>query len=116
MLAAVHERYLDVLDLRLRALETLAAGQRANLALTSSNRALSRRFLKPLNGTWDDGDENLVRGFLDLWVRSGADPRQVAARSLLDAASALAKMQARPSTLWFFLWEMESMLPGLELR
>jgi len=106
-------RYLDLIDVRLDALADVAAGRRANLALGSANRALSRRFLEPLRESWDDGDENLVRGFLDRWVSAEADPVVARARALLDGASELARMSLRSATLWFFLWEMESMLPDL---
>jgi hypothetical protein len=75
-------------------------------------RARWRRFLRPLEGSWHDGDENLVRGFLDRWVRPGRDPRVAAARGLVEAADALARMAPRPETLWFYLWEMESLLSG----
>jgi hypothetical protein len=72
--------------------------------------ALARRFLRPLVGTWDDGDENLVRGYLDRWVAAGADPVRAAARGLAEAAAALAAIESRPATLWFLLWELESVL------
>lgn len=108
--------YLDLLDRRLRALSRLAEGSRRGLASLSSRagHAVARRFLKPLEGRWDDGDENLVRGYLDRWVRSGEDPRRAAARSLAEAALALGRMEARRETLWFFLWEMESLLAGMD--
>ena len=112
-LSAAQERYLDLLDLRLRALGELAAGRRANLALGATSRAVSRRFLHPLRETWDDGDENLVRGFLDRWIPRDADATRVRAQALLDGATELAGLSLRPGTLWFFLWEMESMLPDL---
>ena len=35
-------------------------------------------------------------------------------QALLEAAEALSRIEARPGTLWFFLWEMESMVRGLE--
>jgi hypothetical protein len=110
------QRYLDLLDLRFAALSDLVAGRRANLAHGSTNRALSRRFLEPFQETWDDGDENLVRGFLDRWVTREADPVRARARALLDCASELARMRLRPATLWFFLWAMESTLPDLAPR
>lgn len=113
--SALQKRYLDLLDRRLRALESLAAGQPANLALTPSNRTLARRFLEPLEGSWDDGDENLVRGFLDRWLPSAAPAVAHVAARLLEAASHLATLDLRPGTLWFFLWEMESMLAGLAI-
>jgi hypothetical protein len=36
-----------------------------------------------------------------------------AARGLVDAAAELARIAPRPETLWFYLWEMESLLSGL---
>ena len=44
-----------------------------------------------------------------------AGPRGVAApaRALLEGAAALAAIGAPPGALWFFLWEMESILAGL---
>ncbi len=78
--------------------------------MSRAERALARRFLKPFVGTWDDGDENLVRGTLDRWVRTGEDSARALARGLTDAARGLAEIEARPATLWFFLWEMESIL------
>ena len=70
--------------------------------------------LKAAPETWDDGDENLVRGYLDRWLRPGEDAEAGAAASLLSAAAAVAALEARPGTLFFLLWEMESMLtsPG----
>ena len=112
-LSPVQERYLDLLGLRLVALADLVAGRRASLALGSANRALSRRFLEPFRESWDDGDENLVRGFLDRWIPRDVDAARFRAQALLDAASELAGLSLRPATLWFFLWEMESMLPDL---
>lgn len=111
-------RYLELLDRRLAALEDLAAGRPVApeaLRERASDLALARRLLAPYQATWDDGDENLVRGFLDRWVRPGEDPVRAASRSLVEAAHALAGMNARPETLWFFLWEMESMLADLAL-
>ena len=54
-----------------------------------------------------------MRGFLDRWLRPGQDPRAAAARGLVEAADALARVSPRPETLWFYLWEMESLLSGL---
>ena len=113
VLSPLQARYLDLLDLRLAGLADLARGKRAELALEAPNRALSRRFLAPYRESWDDGDENLVRGFLDRWLPRGADPVRARAHALIEAASALAGLRLRPGTLWFFLWEMESMLPDL---
>lgn len=77
------------------------------------DRARARRFLAPLEGTWHDGDENLVRGFLDRWVGPGEDAVVARARGLVRAADELAAIGPRPETLWFFLWEMESVLRDL---
>lgn len=104
---------LASLERRLADLRDAAEGDRHPLRGGDRERVLWRRFLAPLEGTWHDGDENLVRGFTDPWVRKGADPRRAAARGLCDAADALARIAPRPETLWFFLWEVESVLAGL---
>jgi hypothetical protein len=104
-------RFLALLDRRLAA---LAAGR--PLRVRAGERDLARRFLARVAGRWDDGDENLVRGYLDRWRRPGAPARQEAQRALLDAAASLGRIVTRPGTLWFFLWELESMLGGLEAR
>jgi uncharacterized membrane-anchored protein len=107
-------RFLARLDRRLRALEALASGDaRAVSPLRElSPSAAARRFLARFEGSWDDGDETLVRGYLDRWVRPGQDPALAAARGLSEAALALSRVQTRPATLWFFLWEMESVMEG----
>jgi hypothetical protein len=108
--------YLALLDDRLAALGDLADQGRlasGDLRLAPADRALARRFLAAREGGWDDGDENLVRGFLDRWIRQAEDPLTAAARGLTEAAAALASMRARPETLWFFLWELESVLSTL---
>lgn len=111
-LASPHEpttrRFLDLLD---RRLATLALGR--HIRIRPGERALARRFLAPFEGTWDDGDENLVRGYLDRWPAPGEDTARATRASLLGAARALSAIQARPATFWFFLWEMESALAGL---
>ncbi len=104
---------LDLLARRLLALAQVARGRSRPLPGGPAERARWRRFLRPLEGTWHDGDENLVRGFLDRWVRPGQDPRVAAARGLVEAAESLARIAPRPETLWFYLWEMESLLSGL---
>jgi hypothetical protein len=107
--------YLALLDDRLAALASLAAEGRlasGDLCVRPADRALARRFLAAHEGAWDDGDENLVRGFLDRWIREG-DPVVGTARGLSEAAAALGAMRARPETLWFFLWELESVLSAL---
>ena len=80
------------------------------LGLLKADRRLARRALGPLEARWHDGDENLVRGLLDRWGPPGGEAGSVIARRLLDAAAELARIDARPETWWFFLWEMESVL------
>jgi hypothetical protein len=109
------EGFLRLLDRRFAALAHVAAGdaRAAEADIKPADRALARRYLAPREGDWHDGDENLVRGYLDRWDR-GTHPSGVApARDLLDGASALAAIGAPPGALWFFLWEMESILAGL---
>lgn len=79
----------------------------------AADHARARRFLAPLEGSWHDGDENLVRGFLDRWQGPEENGGLVRARGLLRAAGELAGIGPRPETLWFFLWEMESVLRDL---
>ena len=109
------QRYLGLLDRRFAALARLAAGESggSDAGLNPADRALARRHLAAREGDWHDGDENLVRGYLDRWEK--AEPRGVAApaRALLEGAAALAAIGAPPGALWFFLWEMESILAGL---
>jgi hypothetical protein len=108
--------YLALLDDRLAALAALADGgplSRGDLRTSPADRAVARRFLASHEGAWDDGDENLVRGYLDRWLRKGDDPLAAAARGLSEAALALAGMRAGAETLWFFLWEMESVLAAV---
>ena len=109
------ESYLRLLDRRFAALARIAnAGARgAQAGMQGSDRALARRYLATQKADWHDGDENLVRGYLDRWEK--AEPRGVAApaRALLEGAAALAAIGAPPGALWFFLWEMESILAGL---
>ena len=108
--------YLALLDDRLEALAALAAGgalAQGDLRTSPADRAVARRFLASHEGAWDDGDENLVRGYLDRWVRPDDDPLAVTARGLSAAANALAGLRARPETVWFFLWEMESVLAAI---
>ena len=110
------EPYLVLLDERLAALSDLAAGracEAAGLRVAAADRALARRFLSAHRYDWDDGDENLVRGYLDRWTKEDEDPLTAAARGLSEAADALGAMRARPETIWFFLWELESVLSGL---
>ena len=105
--------YLALLDRRLGSLAQRASGQRVSdesLGLMDADRALAAGFLRSIHGRWHDGDENLVRGYLDRWARPGEDTGVAAAGALLAAAEALSAMRARPEALWFYLWEMESML------
>jgi hypothetical protein len=104
---------MDLLGRRLLALEAIASGKAHTMRESAADRALARRFLGPLEGTWHDGDENLVRGFLDRWQGPGEDGGAARARGLLQAAGELAGISPRPETLWFFLWEMESVLRDL---
>jgi hypothetical protein len=104
-------RYLALLDRRLARADRLASGLGApGRPETKASRTLARRFLRPHEGAWSDGDENLVREYLDVWHRQGVSPVMEAARTLSKCARTLATIEAPPSTLWFFLWEMESML------
>jgi hypothetical protein len=109
-----------MLERRLVALEAIALGRAQALGKVAADQARARRFLAPFEGTWHDGDENLVRGYLDRWQRPGEDGAVARARGLLHAAEELAAISPRPETLWFFLWEMESVLrdlaPGPEPR
>ncbi|HUG54090.1 MAG TPA: hypothetical protein VMR21_10825 [Vicinamibacteria bacterium] len=110
--------YLVLLDRRLRALEEAAGGRmptRSALGLGRGDRARSRRVLRRHEGRWHDGDENLVRGWLDKWRGAGDSPA-VLARRLTATAGALVHIRPRAATLWFFLWEMESMLPDVLAR
>ncbi len=105
--------FLGLLARRLQALRAIAEGRAGAVPSGAANRALARRFLAPFEATWNDGDENLVRGFLDGWTRTDEEPRVAEAQRLCRAAHALARMETRPETLWFFLWAMESVLAGL---
>jgi hypothetical protein len=114
--AEVARAYLALLDDRLAALAALAAGDpliEGDLRTSPADRAVARRFLASHEGAWDDGDENLVRGYVDRWIGKDDDPLAAAARGLTEAALALAGMRAAPETLWFFLWEMESVLSAV---
>lgn len=111
--------YIRNLDRRLEVLAGVARGKAGGLGRLRRElpaRVNARRFPRGLEGTWDDGDENLVRGYLDRWVPHGEDPVRAAARSLTEAALALGRMQARPEALWFFLWEMESLVSEMVER
>ena len=108
--------YLVLLEKRLRLLARLARGASLGpkeAAALAAGRTAAKRFLRGLESSWDDGDENLVRGFLDRWVAPAADPVAAAARGLTEGALALGRIQTRRGALFFFLWEMESVLAGL---
>ena len=111
--ARVSRPFIELLGRRLAALEAIALGGAQTIGEGALDHARARRFLAPLEGTWHDGDENLVRGFLDRWQGAGEDGAVARARGLLHAADELAGIGPRPETLWFFLWEMESVLRGL---
>ncbi len=106
--------FLELLERRLEALRAVAEGRGPWPHPDRCQRALVRRVLRHETGSWDDGDENLVRGYLDRWAPAGANPEAAAATSLLAAADALGSLAARPGTLFFLLWEMESMLTSPE--
>ena len=92
----------------------MASGADAKRLLNRPREAArARRFLAARRDAWDDGDETLVRTYLDGWTRPGEDASRAAVRRLADAARALAALEVRPPTLWFFLWEMESVLKDL---
>jgi hypothetical protein len=109
------QRYLRLLDRRFAALARIAARAEASLAaagMRPEDRALARRFLA--RRSWHDGDENLVRGYLDRWEKgAGGEGSAERARGVLEGASALGGIGPPPGALWFFLWEMESVLAGL---
>jgi hypothetical protein len=109
------ESYLRLLDRRFASLaRVVAAGAtHASAGVTGAERGVARRFLSRREGDWQDGDENLVRGYLDRWQRGDDRAAAEPARALLECASALAAIGAPPGALWFFLWEMESILAGL---
>jgi hypothetical protein len=108
--------YLALVEARLSTLGELSEGRGTTEGLGGrTGRILARRFLKSFEATWDDGDETLVRGYLDSWAPIGEDPLRVLAERLLVAAGALATTHARRETLLFFLWEMESVLEGVDL-
>jgi hypothetical protein len=106
--------FLRYLERRLQGLEAVAAGaDPKRLVGSPPEAARARRFLAARREAWDDGDETLVRAYLDGWTRPGEDESRAAVRRLAGAALALAALEVRPQTLWFFLWEMESVLRGL---
>jgi hypothetical protein len=106
--------FLELLERRLAALGEVSAGRGAWPRSTRCDRALALRVLRPHEAAWDDGDENLVRGYLDRWRKPGEDPLAGAAASLLAAADEIGRLDARPGTLLFLLWEMDSMLTSRE--
>ncbi len=114
--AGAARAYLDRLPGRLERLAAVARHrlEPASLAPTAVQRDETRRVLHSIEGDWHDGDENLVRGWLDCW-HCGSDPAAVA-RTLLDALDAIERIEPGPGTLRFFLWELESVLAGLDER
>lgn len=113
-LRRVGERFLPVLERRLAGLAD-RVGDHSVLAQTSVERQAARQFLASVEGSWDDGDEALVRGLLDRWSPRDADG-VAEAEGVLEAAGALARLHTRPQTIWFFLWEMQSICDGLASR
>jgi hypothetical protein len=103
----LEEAYLELLGQRLAGLEACLTG--APWREPRGARVLARRFLALRVGSWHDGDENLVREQLDGWTRGRTDWSHTA-RRLLAVADQLAAIEARPETVWFFLWELESLL------
>ena len=95
------EDYLALLAQRLTA---LASGAFPNS--TVRERRLARAFLRS-RMAWHDGDENLVRG----WIEAGRDDP---GRALVHAADELTRIHPRPETIWFYLWLLESELDGGE--
>ncbi len=98
--------YLALLE---RRMAVLGAGQWPAPA-SRGEAAAARRVLARIHAQWDDCDENRVRGYLDGWLDDGEDARAAAIRAVNAAAAALATTEARPATIWFFLWELESVL------
>lgn len=102
--------YLSGLDRRLSALARAAGGPIPVVTQHDAGQVrLRQRVLRAIEGDWDDGDENLVRGFLDRWSRPGEPPGEDA-RVLLSAVEAIAASQPRPQTVRFLLWALESAL------
>ena len=102
-----------MLDRRLSALASVAAAHPAtadDLGLAARDATLARRFLRPREATWHDGDENLVRGHVE---GGGTGSAALQARRLLDTAELLARIAPRVETVWCFLWMMEAALPSL---
>ena len=106
--------FADLLERRLVALERLARGEVDDAVLEDlAGSNLSRSFLAEREASWNDGDENLVRGELDRWAEDDADPSRDIAGRLIAAANHVGSIRARPETVWFLLWEMEGMLADL---
>lgn len=113
-LRRVGEPFLPGLERRLTRLAAWTGDPRS-LTQTAGEHLAARRFLASVEGSWDDGDETLVRDFLDHWSPCDDDGAG-AAQAMLEAAATLARLQTRPQTLWFFLWEMQSICDGLAAR
>jgi hypothetical protein len=103
------ETYVLLLARRLARLEEWArGGADESWHETRAERALGRDFVRQREACWSDGDENLIREWLDPWLpASVALDRRATAQHLLAAAGRLAEIDARAETLWFFLWEVE---------
>ena len=113
-LASEDTEIADLLERRLVALErVMRAEVDAAVIGALGGSELSRRFLAKREGSWDDGDENLVRGLLDRWGAEAEDPSRDIAGRLIAAANHVGSIRARPETVWFLLWEMEGMLTDL---
>jgi CheY-like chemotaxis protein len=105
-------QYLALLERRFKALEETAQGAPFPEELVSKDsRRVARGILRAGEGTWDDGDEALVRQHEDAWRRGS---QAEIARSLLATTQELGRIGSRPGTLFFFLWVMESSLEGFE--
>jgi hypothetical protein len=96
------EAYVELLRRRLATIE-----QGVMPSTSAGERRLARAFLRPREGTWHDGDENLVRGWLDAFGHQDPD---VDVQAILTAAGELSRIRPRAETVWYFLWAMESML------
>jgi hypothetical protein len=109
------EAYVQLLARRLARLEKITRGNAdESWHETRAEQALGRDFVRQREACWSDGDENLIREWLDPWLpASVARDRRATAQRLLTAAGRLAQIDARAETLWFFLWELEGRLATL---
>jgi CheY-like chemotaxis protein len=105
--------YLRRLPDRLARLAALADGKGHGTAgAAGRDEGTARPVLDAIEGDWHDGDENLVRGWLDVW-RSRGDAAQTA-RTLLRAVAEAERIRPGPGALRFLLWQIESVLAGLD--